>query len=234
MLPWRRLQASLPGPRARLLVAVVVVFLLSLSAYLAGARYFGAAMDAYREAERELASHREEVSRLRQELVNREVAEQVDSASLEAMRQLVAELQSQIARKEEELGLYRTLLDDHEEPTGLQVDSLTLRRAPGADSFQYRIVVRRRAHLSESVDVSVSLSIDGQRQGELASIPFNEADLTLNSDALSIRFRYFKVLRGTFVLPADFVPAKVVLTVMEENDPGTLRIVDFPWQLTEF
>lgn len=233
MSPLRRVVAMAAGFRwlGPALLLVLMMALLAI-AYLAGSRHFSANVAAWRAERAALAETREELDRLRQQLVNREVAEQVDSASLETMRQLVADLQAQLATREEELGLYRNLMDDHDESSGLQVDSLTLRQAPGVHSFHYRIVVRRRADLNESVDVSVSLSIDGQRQGEPVSVPFNEADLSLQEDALSIRFKYFKVLRGTFVLPADFVPAKVVLTVMEKNDPGTLRIVDFPWQLS--
>lgn len=214
-------------------VALLLALMLALLAiaYLAGSRHFSANVAAYRAERANLVEMREELDRLRQELVNREVAEQVDSASLEAMRQLVVDMQAQLASREEELVLYRNLMEEDEESHGLQVDSVSLRQAPEANSFQYRIVVRRRSDLSESVDASVSLSIEGTREGERVSVPFNEVDLSLQEDALSIRFKYFKVLRGTFVLPPDFVPVRVVLTVMEKNDPGTLRIVDFPWEL---
>lgn len=224
--------AAVRGRRRWLLLAGLCGALLT-GAYLAGGRYYGAAMEAYRAQQQDLLAAQDEMARLRQDLVNREMADKVDSVSLEEMRQEVAGLQSALALQESELNLYRHLLDEYDEPSGLHVDGLTLRRAPGLDSFQYRIVVRRRANLNESADVSVSLSIDGQRQGEPASIPFNEADLSMQGDGLSIRFRYFKVLRGTFVLPADFVPSKVVLSVLEKNDPSSLRIVEFPWQVTE-
>jgi hypothetical protein len=233
MSPLQRVLALVAGSRGlALLLLLILMVLLLATTYLAGSRHFSTNITAWRAEREALVEMREEVAKLRQQLVNREVAEQVDGASLEAMRQLVADLQAQLARREEELSLYRNLLDDQEDSSGLQVDSLTLRETPGVDSFQYRIVVRRRDNLNESVDVSVSLTIDGQRRGEPVSIPFNEADLSLQSDALSIRFKYFKVLRGTFVLPEDFVPAKVVLTVMEKNDPSTLRIVDFPWDVS--
>ncbi|MCK9468827.1 MAG: hypothetical protein M0Q49_05370 [Porticoccaceae bacterium] len=229
----QRVRALISGSRRlRLVLLLGLMVVLLVLAYLAGSHHFSANVATYRAEREELLATREELDRLRQELVNREVAVQVDSASLETMRQLVADLQAQLARREEDLGLYRSLMDDQDGSPGLQVDSLTLRQAPEADSFHYRIVVRRRADPNESVDVSVSLAIDGLRDGEPVSVPFNEADLSLQEDALSIRFKYFKVLRGTFVLPADFVPAKVVLTVMEKNDPGTLRIVDFPWELS--
>lgn len=228
----RQARARISAHR-RLGLLLLFLALSLVLAYLAGSRHFGATIAAYRAERETLVEAREELDRLRQEVVNREVAEQVDGASLEAMRRLVADLQAELATREEELGLYRSLMDDQGEASdGLQVDSLTLRPALESDSFHYRIVVRRRADPNESVDVSVSLSIDGQRDGEPVSIPFNEADLSLQEDALSIRFKYFKVLRGTFVLPGGFLPGKVVLTVMEKNDPTTLRIVDFPWRLS--
>lgn len=233
MVDLQSVLAAIRGRRRWLLLGGVAGVVLLAGAYLMGSRYYGAAMEAYRTQQQDLLTAQSEVAQLRQDLVNREVGDKVDGASLEQLRQQVAGLQSALALQESELNLYRNLLDEYDEPSGLHVDGLTLRRAPGLDSFQYRIVVRRRANLNESADVSVSLSIDGQRQGEPASIPFNEADLSMQGDGLSIRFRYFKVLRGTFVLPADFVPSKVVLSVLEKNDPSSLRIVEFPWQVTE-
>lgn len=231
MVAPRDILTAFRSPRGRRGLRVAGVVALLLIAYGLGSRQFAATTERYRAQQAELAAAREEIARLRQDLVNREVADRVDTASLEEMRQQLVGLQAALSRQEGELELYRNLLDDQEDATGLQVEGLTLRRAPGLDSFQYRIVVRRRASHSESVDVAVSLSIDGQRGGEPASIPFNEADLSMPGDALSIRFKYFKVLRGTFVLPADFVPSKVVLSVLEKGNPSSLRIVEFPWQV---
>ncbi|KJS05192.1 MAG: hypothetical protein VR73_12795 [Gammaproteobacteria bacterium BRH_c0] len=234
MLKIRQIAAAIDSPWGQLLLAIAALLLVATLSFLLGNGHFSRSMGKYRHQEQELAAAREEIARLKQELVNREVAEKVDSGSLEQMRQQVGVLQDQLSRQEGELGLYRNLFDDNEEPSGLHIDSLNLRRAPGADSFQYRIVVRRKATLNESVDVAVSLSIDGQKDGVPVSIPFNEADLSLQGEAMSIRFKYFKVLRGAFVLPADFVPTRVVLSVLEKDNPSSLRIVQFPWSVENY
>lgn len=230
----RQLTAVATTHRGLVRLCVVALVLVAMVSFVLGRGLFNAKMEKYRLQQQDLAAAQEEIARLRQDLVNREVAEKVDSGSLEQMRQQVGQLQDLLSKQEGELSLYRNLFDDNEEPSGLHIDSLNLRRAPGADSFQYRIVVRRKAVLNESVDVAVSLSIEGQRDGAAVSIPFNEADLSLQGEALSIRFKYFKVLRGAFVLPEDFVPARVVLSVLEKDSPSSLRIVQFPWSVETY
>ena len=230
----RRLVATINSPWGLSLGVATVLLLVAILSFLVGNGHFNNSMAKYKLEQQELAAAQEEIARLQQELVNREVAEKVDNGSLEQMRQQVGQLQDQLSRQEGELGLYRNLFDDNEEPSGLHIDSLNLRRSPGADSVQYRIVVRRKATLNQSVDVSVSLSIDGEKDGVAISIPFNEADLSLQGEAMSIRFKYFKVLRGAFVLPADFVPTRVVLSVLEKDNPSSLRIVQFPWSVETY
>lgn len=230
----RQIAATITTLKGLALLGVVALLLVATASFLLGNGLFNGNMAECRLQGQELQAAHAEIARLQQELVNREVAEKVDSGSLEQMRQQVGMLQDQLSKQEGELGLYRNLFDDNEEPSGLHIDSLNLRRAPGADSFQYRIVVRRKATLNESVDVAVSLSIDGQKDGLAVSIPFNEADLSLQGEAMSIRFKYFKVLRGAFVLPADFVPSRVVLSVLEKDNPSSLRIVQFPWSVETY
>lgn len=234
MLNLRRIVTAINTPWGLSLLAIAALLLVAVLSFLLGNGYFNTNMAQYRLQQQELVAAQDEIARLRQELVNQEVAEKVDSGSLEEMRQQVGMLQDQLSKQQGELGLYRNLFDDNEEPSGLHIDSINLRHAPGADSFQYRIVVRRKATLNESVDVAVSLSIDGQKDGVPVSIPFNEADLSLQGEAMSIRFKYFKVLRGAFVLPADFVPTRVVLSVLEKDNPSSLRIVQFPWSVETY
>jgi hypothetical protein len=91
--------------------------------------------------------------------------------------------------------------------------------------------VRGNSPKNDAIDASVSLTIEGERDGESYGLPFDEADLSLQGKGIAVRFKYFKVLRGSLVLPANFTPAKVVLSVIEKGNASSLRITEFPWVL---
>ncbi|MAT52605.1 MAG: hypothetical protein CMK32_15610 [Porticoccaceae bacterium] len=236
-MPLRDRLASVAGAlrgRGVWLVSTLLVLVVAIHfAYQAGSRHWSQSMLRFRAEHLELVKARDELADLRQTLVNREIAARIDAGTIEQLRQQVLELRTQISRQEGELAFYRNLMAEDDEVAGLEVDSLTLRPGSEPTSYQYRILVRRKSTGVEPVDVWVSLNIEGNRDGQVVSLPFNEADLSRQRDSLTIRFKYFKVLRGTFLLPEGFEPKRVVLSIIEKNDPSSLRIADFPWRVEE-
>lgn len=218
-------------PRLQMGLAAGLVIIVGILCFMAGARYFNSAMVEKRLQKWELHSTREELMSLQQEKVNLELDNTVNEAALEQIRERMVSLQQQLARQGEELGLYRTLMAEQGDTDALSVDSLNLRPTAEANTYQYRMVVRGRPELSKAIDASISLTIEGLLAGEPHTIPFNEADLSLQGEGLAIRFKYFKVLRGEFVLPAGFVPHKVVLSVLEKGNASSLRFTEFPWRV---
>jgi hypothetical protein len=223
-----------PG-RVRLAVVGVAALVLVLvaTAYLAGSRYYGQAMAEKREQAAELRRLRQQVAELARQKTNWEIASEVNAASLESVRVELARLETVMASQREELELYRNLLKDNGEASGLHIETLDVTATDRADRFGYRLVVRRKAALSKPVEVEVSLDIEGSSGGEPRSLAFRDVDSSMTGESRMVSFKYFKVLRGTMALPRGFEPAKVVVRVQIKGRQKTIREREFPWQVQE-
>lgn len=198
--------------------------------FVAGSRYFGENMTSYRALQTEHRQLQREFAAREQRLVNLETADQVNRASLERLRGMVGDLEARLARQQEELHLYENLVAEGDAAMGLSLENFSLRATGEPRVFDYRIVVRRKAALSQPIEASVTLDIEGRRHGIPYAASFNEVDLSLREKVVDIRFRYFKVLRGRFVLPRHFEPERVVFSLYEADNPEAAVTREIPWQ----
>lgn len=206
----------------------------TVAGFIVGGRFYSQAMVNYRSLESSLEEREAELSESRQEIVNLQIADKVNRLTQERLREKVTELQTNLVELEGEVYLYKNLVEDDDGDIGLNLESLTLYSTLEPGTFQYRIVVRRKAALSQAIEVSLSLSIEGKMLGAPFSLPFHGADPSVEEDTLAIRFKYFKVLQGTFVLPEGFLAEKVVLSMYESGRADSLVIKELPWKVSEF
>jgi len=221
--------------RRRLWIAGGLIFLVAgVAGFVLGSRIYSEAMADYRAMERTLRENRALLEAKDQELANLQIADKVNRLTQENLREKVSDLQTALVKLEGEVYLYKNLVEDDEAELGLNLESLTLYPALDENAYNYRIVVRRKAVLGQTIDASLSLTIEGNVAGAPHSLAFNEADPHINEHSVAIRFKYFKVLQGTFVLPDGFVPEKVVLSLYEQGKTGSLVIRELPWRVLTF
>lgn len=206
----------------------------ALAGFVIGGRFYSDAMVDYRRILDSLEERDAELAERRQQMVNLDIADKVNRLTQERLREKVTELQTRLVELEGEVYLYKNLVEDDDGDIGLNLESLTLYRTLEPGTFQYRIVVRRKAALSQSIEVSLSLSIEGKMLGAPFSLPFHGADPSVEEDTLAIRFKYFKVLQGVFMLPEGFEAEKVVLSMYESGRAESLVIKELPWKVSEF
>ncbi|MCK9503380.1 MAG: hypothetical protein M0Q95_04255 [Porticoccaceae bacterium] len=217
---------------AILLVSALVIGLLLGFAF--GGRIFSDAMLDYRRMEKQLADTETLLNQRDQELANLTIADKVNQLTQEKLREKVTELRTELVSLEGELYLYKNLVEDDEGQLGLSLENITLRKTGDDNSFLYQIVVRRKEVLSQTIDATLALSIEGSLLKIPDTIAFSEADPAMDEDNISFRFKYFKVIQGTFVLPEHFVPEKLVVSLYETGRPNSLVIKEYPWRVSEF
>ena len=75
-------------------------------------------------------------------LIRKQLSADVDAAALENARQKMVDMQSQIYRRDQELVLYREMLQDNKQPNGLSIyDQLT---KVGEKRYRYLWVARTK------------------------------------------------------------------------------------------
>lgn len=214
----------------------VVIFSLSVvcalvAGFLAGSHDFIALMrnsGALKDRNNELEKDMEECQ---QAAVNLEVADKVNKLAQEKLRQRVNELQNERVNMESELYVYKKLAENDDSEIGLNIESLTIRKSEAKENhFYYEMLLRRKPASSKSVEATVSLKIEGRLDGAPHSVSFREADPELNQDALSVNFKYFKVIKGAFILPERFHPEIIVTSLYETGQEDSLAIKEISWE----
>jgi hypothetical protein len=203
--------------RPQLVYLVVLVFV----ALMAGTFFFGKSWERqiledemHEKARLEVLADRLEatVASQQQQLSRVELNLQVDSAALESTRQEMIVLQKSIYQRDEELKLYRELLQDGSQPDGLSVADLKLSQlADGRVS--YRWVARQKIVKMKTLTVSANFWVSGLLDGKEARLSLAELDPEIAKVPFKMEFKYFSINRGVITFPDNFEPRQVRITL---------------------
>lgn len=133
---------------------------------------------------------------------------EVDMAALEKSRQEMIGLQQKIYQRDEELELYRELLQDNNQPNGLSVSDLNLSVLEDG-RIRYRWVARQKTAKMKTLSVYADMWVIGRQGGEEVTLSLADIDDEVNRLPLKREFKYFSIIQGILKLPEDFEPEKV-------------------------
>ena len=214
---------------------VVVLWLAvgAVAGFLLGSQFLSERMATAEERRVALKKLQAQYEAQQQQLINLEMADKVNKLTQEKLRERVAELQTERMNLENELFVYKKLAEDDEAEIGLNLESLTLRPQEGGDgrTFAYEILLRRKAGLDKSIEATLSLNVEGLLLGIPDTLSFEQVDPELRDESVSVTFKYFRVVKGQFVLPEHFEPRTIVLSLYETGRADSLIIKEFPWLL---
>ena len=121
-------------------------------------------------------------------------------------------LQRQIYQRDEELKLYRELLQDNDQPNGLSVGDLNL--VPMDDGrIRYRWVARQKTVKMKTLSVYAEVWILGMQGDEEVSLSVADLDDQIKRLPIKLEFKYFSINQGILTLPEGFEPDKVRITL---------------------
>ncbi len=201
-----------------------------LAGFLLGSDYFASQMNASRQMNMSNKKALARVRELEQEVANNVVAREIDRESLEEVRQSVVGLQAILAKQKEELDLYRNLLRDNSQQTGLHIDSLRIATTDDPSTVNYRLVVKQKATLIKNIKVQVDLEVSGKLNGAEIAYTLAQLDPMQDNDPLLVPFKYFRMIEGTLHLPTDFEPQQLKITVTKMGDSAVETTQKFLWK----
>lgn len=211
-------------------MAIAIGLLALVAATLAGGLLLGrhlgqldadylAALESIKESD---ASR---IAQLNRDLIDARLAYEVDSQALTALRLDLEETHAQMAKLQEEVTFYRSLMSPGRMAKGLQIAAFeTLPLASGANSYHLLLtqVASRRSWMTGRVKIEVS----GDTQSGPQVLPLTEL-ASIPEYPLKFRFRYFQDLRGELRMPDGFSPRQVEVTVERSGQKPVKRT--FPW-----
>ena len=174
----------------------------------------------------------ENLARSESALIRLQLSANVDTAALEKARQKMVEMQSQIYSRDQELVLYREMLQDNKQPNGLTLYDLKLTQV-GDRRFRYLWVARQKIEEMKALTVHVNLWVNGRQDKYLVSLPMNELDADIKSLPIKVSYKYFTINEGTLELPQGFTPQSVRVTLRYPWMKTPQFDKEFDWQMEE-
>ena len=219
------------------LLGLVVAVILLLAAVASAGFFYGdktAADDRNYIEDLEISYDQlsEKLAASRQALVAVELTAKVDAAALEQTRQQILDMQKQIYRREQELTLYREMLQDNSGSTGLSVSDFHIEKA-GDGLFQYDWVAIQKTHEAKKLRVNANVWVIGKQDGQVKTLPLNEIDADIDDLPIQLKLRYFSINRGLVRLPEGFNPEFVKVTLRYPWIEKPQFDKKFVWQVQE-
>lgn len=201
----------------------LLVLSTSAGAFFAGQHQLSKSLD---EKTREHTKALGEVDRLRTEIeslrVRAATAEQSvaigDHASKSVRGELISK-QNQIAELRKEISFYRGIMAPSEGNAGVSVGRFSISEA-GERRYQYKLLVQQSAARHQVVTGAVQFTVVGQVDGEPRSYALADLSLSVESESIPLRFKYFQNIEGELQLPEGFVPEGVELSLKSSKRNG--------------
>jgi len=222
-----------PKRRAVLLAALVLLGLASLygafelGRYDAGYRVIDSVRGALSTSAR-LRSLEAENAQQRTELEAAEVARRVDREGYKQVEQNLGDMQSQIARLNQDLSFYRGLVQP-ESVVSVKVQQMQIVPEPVEGQFRLKFVLMQTGKPDKEVSGSSSIVIDGLQGGRPQSLKF--AEISPNRrESLAYSFRYFEDFDELVRLPKAFVPTRIGIEIHTGRDQSRGFRQAFAWK----
>jgi hypothetical protein len=140
-----------------------------------------------------------------------------DDISREANQQLqrdIADRDERIASLEADVAFYERLVGGSAQRQGLSIHSLALRSEPSG-AWLFRLTLTQNVKKTQLSRGRIQLSVEGVQGGQMRELDW--AALTVSeAPAPEFAFKYFQQIEGNVVLPADFAPHRVRVSLAGE------------------
>lgn len=208
----------------------LVITVLSLSGGIWLGSYLAPESQENRQLQNRLEQREETLARMETELAQLQPGAQVDKLSLKQVQGSLSELQLALAEAEQEVWLYRHLLQEKGEKSGGFNSTLRLLQADSSQQVSYQLLLYQNEAKAAKAKVNYLMVVKGIRDGVEASYTVPAADAGVG--ARKATFRYFHRENGEIVLPEGLDPIEVEVRAWLDGGPETMTTRAFPWVIT--
>ena len=168
----------------------------------------GQARSQLRTAERAVVQQKQQLDELNQRLTTLARSDQISRAANGELQSSLAERDEEIASLRADVAFYERLVGSTAQRKGLNVHSIEF-TPTDAGSWNYRAVLTQNLNRGAISQGKLRFSVEGVRGGKLATLGWDELHNTTGTPGQDYSFRYFQELGGNVMLPKDFTPQRV-------------------------
>lgn len=134
---------------------------------------------------------------------------QVYEVATHSLQNTLAEREEKINGLRADLTFYSHLIGGGSQHQGLRVQDVHLTRVGQSRAWNITVTLTHNVRRGSEVKGAVSISVEGILKGHLIRLDWAKLGGKASQDGLGFNFRYFQQVRGTLMLPPDFVPNRL-------------------------
>jgi hypothetical protein len=210
-----------------LLAACVLYATFEVGRYDAGFRVVDSVRGALA-ANARIRALQAENEKLHLQVESAEVARRIDNEGYAHVQRSLGDMQSQIARLNQDLSFYRGLV----QPDSLihvKVQQMQIVPQAAAGQFQLKFVLMQTGKPDKDVSGNAAITIDGLQQGRPKTLAFSQASPN-HRVSLAYSFKYFQEYAEPIVLPQGFEPTRVGVEIHSSKDAAHSFRQAFVWK----
>ncbi len=165
-------------------------------------------------AQDELRRWRSQAESLQQREATLARSDQISRAANKEVQSALAEREEEISDLRANLAFYERLVGATGQPKGLSVHSAQF-AAENGGTWRYQIVLTQSLNKGAVSRGKLRFVIEGVRHGKLATVTWDELHQRPDVPPQDYSFRYFQQLGGSVMLPRDFTPQRVRVSLRE-------------------
>jgi hypothetical protein len=229
-----RVQVRLPGApqppadRRRLLV-IAGIWLLSLVLAVLGGCWLGAPRGEQGQrvqvAEKRADTLQTQLTELQQKQATLEASDRISRAANNEVQTSLGERDEEIAGLRADVAFYERLVGATSQRKGLNTHSVEFSPETGG-TWQYAVVLTQNLNRGAISQGQMRFTVEGVKGGKLTSVSWDELHQRTKVPGQEYSFRYFQQLTGSVMLPADFTPQRVKVT-LGSGAGGTTQVFDW-------
>lgn len=166
---------------------------------------------------------------LRQQVATSERAREIDKQAYSDVNASLESMQNEISELKEEVAFYRGIVSPKESGQGVQVQTLQLVANGGDHAYSYKLVLVQTNKVATLTKGEVKITLQGLQNQAQKEYSFDELSGQDGHDG-KFKFKYFEKTVGDIILPADFIPIRVVVHVTVRSPKRSDVEAVFAWQ----
>ena len=166
-----------------------------------------------------------QIDELKQQVANLQRAAQVNEVATRSLRGTLAQREEELSGLRADLGFYSRLVGGDAQRQGLRLQEVKLQPITGSRGWNLTLSLIQNAKRGEETRGNATVSVEGLRRDKVVSLDWPTLGNATQKDGMPFRFMYFQQLHGTLVLPLDFRPTRLRISIQPASGEPVNRAV---------
>ena len=166
---------------------------------------------------------------LREQLLILEQNNRIDRQAAAKMQEQLVDSQEEIFQLRKDLEFYQGIITATDETNSPGVHGIRIKPLTHPNGYRLELILVNIANTGKMIEGEVEIALEGIQDGALGRLSLSAVSLDKNRD-YSIRFRNFQRFENNFILPENFEPQRVFVTLSPDDpdETGFEKIFDWP------